>query len=352
MGLHDEIFQASQPVLVGVDARSTYCYLLAAAEARDENTWGFHLLEAMEQGLNPEYTIADAAKGLRAGQKAAFGDKPCHGDIFHIQHQCQTLANSLSRQATGATTQRQKLEQQMDEAKQKGRGQTLSTKLTLARLAETQAIQLARDVKTLVQWLSQDIFALAGPLLEVRIELFDFIVGELRLRETPGCQRIRSLRKALVNQRDDLLAFANVLDEKLADIAKRFDTPLYLVRAVCLLHRKKPTSTAYWQCWNQLHQQLSGKFHLLMEAVTKAMKSTPRASSLVENLNSRLRDYFFLRQKLGTPYLDLLRFFLNHRTFLRSQYPERVGKSPTELMTGKEHPHWLEMLGFKRFQRA
>jgi len=30
--LHDEIFQGSQPVLVGV--RSTYCYLLAAAEHR------------------------------------------------------------------------------------------------------------------------------------------------------------------------------------------------------------------------------------------------------------------------------------------------------------------------------
>jgi len=29
VGLHDEIFQGEQPVLVGVDARSTYCYLLA-----------------------------------------------------------------------------------------------------------------------------------------------------------------------------------------------------------------------------------------------------------------------------------------------------------------------------------
>ena len=32
VGLHDEIYQGSQPVLAGVDARSTYCYLLAAAE--------------------------------------------------------------------------------------------------------------------------------------------------------------------------------------------------------------------------------------------------------------------------------------------------------------------------------
>jgi hypothetical protein len=82
------------------------------------------------------------------------------------------------------------------------------------------------------------------------------------------------------------------------------------------------------------------------------MKQTPRASSLVENRNSRLRNYFFLRRQLGRQYLDLLKFFLNHRTFMRGEYPERVGKSPTELMTGQKHPYWLELLGFERFQRA
>ncbi len=76
------------------------------------------------------------------------------------------------------------------------------------------------------------------------------------------------------------------------------------------------------------------------------MKHIPRASSMVENLNSRLR------RQLGTPYLGLLQFFLNHRTFLRSRCPERVGKSPAQLLTGKAHPHWLELLGFKRFQRV
>jgi len=63
VGLHDEIFQGEQPVLVGVDARSTYCYLLAAAESRDENTWGFHLLEAMEQGLHPVIRLLMQPKG-------------------------------------------------------------------------------------------------------------------------------------------------------------------------------------------------------------------------------------------------------------------------------------------------
>jgi len=124
------------------------------------------------------------------------------------------------------------------------------------------------------------------------------------------------------------------------------------VREVCLLHRKHDTSNAYWERWNQLHSQLSGKFHGVMEAVGQALQETPRASSMVENLNSRLRNYFFLRRSLGDDYLSLLQFFLNHRCFMRSMKPERTGKSPKQLVTGEAHPHWLELLGFERFQRA
>jgi len=88
----------------------------------------------------------------------------------------------------------------MERAKQQGRGQ-LSTKLTLARQAERQAIQFFRDVKTLIQWLSHDVLSLAGPPLADRQELFDFIVAELKLREVAGCHS--PLRVALF-QRDDL----------------------------------------------------------------------------------------------------------------------------------------------------
>jgi hypothetical protein len=94
VGLHDdEIFQGTLPVLAGVDAASTYCYLLAVAEHRDADTWGVHLLDAARQGLKPDYTIADAGQGLRAGQKAAWDDTPCHGDVFHITRQYNTKAS-------------------------------------------------------------------------------------------------------------------------------------------------------------------------------------------------------------------------------------------------------------------
>ena len=75
------------------------------------------------------------------------------------------------------------------------------------------------------------------------------------------------------------------------------------------------------------------------------MAQTPRSSALVENLNSRLRTYFTRSRPLGGSYLRLLQFLLNHRRFMRSRRPERVGKSPRQLMTGQGHSHELTLLG-------
>jgi len=350
VGLHDEIFQGATPVLAGVDAQSTYCYLLAAERHRDADTWGVHLLDATEQGLKPDYTIADAGQGLRAGQRAAWGDTPCHGDVFHIQRQCEGLANTLARLAKGATSRRKTLQAKIGRAGQRGSDDELVIQFELARQTETQAHGLARDIRTLTQWLSHDVLALAGPALATRQMLFDFIVEELARREPGDARRIRPVRVALQNQRDSLLAFAGVLDAKLANIAQAHGISEPLVREACLLHRLPSTSSAYWQGWNRLRAQTGGKFHTLFDAVSQAMADTPRSSSLVENLNSRLRPYFTLRRHLGGSYLSLLRFFLNHRRFLRSRRAERNGKSPRELMTGQGHPHWLALLGLGPLQ--
>jgi len=347
VGLHDEIFQGSQPVLAGVDARSTYCYLLAAAEHRDADTWGIHLLDASQQGLNPDYTIADAGQGLRAGQKAAWGDKPCHGDVFHIQHQCEALANTLAGIAKGARSRRKKLQAKSGKVRQ---DPDLAERIALAGQTEARAHALAGDIRTLTAWLAHDVLALAGPSLDIRNEMFDFIVAELGRREPLDPRRIRPVRIALQNQRDDLLAFAGVLDNKLALIARAHELPEHLVRAACVLHRKPSTSPSYWQGWNRLRARMGGKFHAVFDAVSQAMAQTQRSSALVENLNSRLRNYFTLRRQLGGSYLDLLQFFLNHRCFLRSRVPERVGKSLAQLMTGRDHPHWLTLLGLGPLQ--
>ena len=100
-----------------------------------------------------------------------------------------------------------------------------------------------------------------------------------------------------------------------------------------------------WSREAVLYQQLGGRLHELRTALAAVVRGTVRASSLVENCNSRLRNYFFLRRQVGPDYLHLLRFYLNHRPYPRSSRPERTGHSPRERLTGQSHAPWLEMLG-------
>ena len=351
VGAHDEIFQAGQPVLVGADVDSTYCYLLAAEDHRDETTWGVHLLDLLEQGLDLEYTIADAGASLRAGQRAAWPGVPCHGDVFHAERELGKLAFYLENRAKGGTTAREKLEGKLRRKSKRGQRRSLARRLVLARRAEAKAVRLAVDVRILADWMQDDILSLAGPDLATRRELFDFVVDELQQREPLCPHRLRPVRRLLAHQREQLLAFAGVLDRRFVDVAARFHVPTDLVQAVGELQGLDQNHAAYWQRRSTLHPQLGHALYALEQAVREVLAETPRASSIVENLNSRLRNYFFLRRHIGHGYLDLLRFFLNHRRFARSDRPERIGKTPAELLTGQPHRHWLELLGHQRFER-
>ncbi len=82
IGLLDEIFQAADPVLVGINAQSTFCFLLSPEEHRDADTWGIRLLELVDRGFAPQATIADFAAGLRAGHQEALPEVPCRSDVL------------------------------------------------------------------------------------------------------------------------------------------------------------------------------------------------------------------------------------------------------------------------------
>ena len=351
VGAHDEIYQSGRPVLVGADIHSTFCYLLAAEDACDETSWGVHLLELAEKGLRPDRTIADGGKALRAGQAAAWPAIPCNGDVFHAERDLATLARYLDNRAAGCTAERQKLEGRMSRLKRRGKGNSLSRKLALARRTEQTAVELAGDVGALADWVQKDILSLSGPSLAVRRELFVFVVEQLRQREPLCPHRIGPVRRMLENHRENLLAFAGVLDDRFEGLARQFQVPLPWVQAVSEWLGTDPDTAAHWQQHGRLCRQLGQRLRPIEQAVRDVLAETPRASSIIENLNSRLRNYFFLRRHIGPAYLDLLRFFLNHRRFLRSDCPERVGKSPAELLSGRPHGHWLEMLGYERFRR-
>ena len=264
-----------------------------------------------------------------------------------------SLARYLENRAYEAIDARAKLERKQATAKRRhGRkDQSLATKLLYARPAEAKAIALADEVALLARWLRDDILSVAGPEYAIRRDLFDFVVAELRARESACPQRIGPVRTLLEKQRDNLLAFAVELDRELAALAQEWQISVTTAREVLQVQSLPTWDPKRWRREAALRATLRGRYHGVCADVQELSDRVVRASSLVENLNSRLRSYFFLRRQLGKDYLTLLQFFLNHRRYLRSEDPSRVGKSPAELLTGEPHAHWLELLGYTRFSR-
>lgn len=344
VGAHDEIFQNRSPVLVGCDAHSTYCYLLESSKSRDADSWGIALLEAEEKGLQPDYTVGDGGTGLRAGQALVWPKTPCFGDVFHALHDFGKLRVFLENRAYGAISALDKLEHKMLKAKNKKRGNKHSRKLGALRQGLDQALALSDDVSTLCEWLQEDILSIAGPPVEERKELLRFVIDELKNRESQAPHRIRPLRKKLENQMNNLLQFAERIDASIDVVAEEFEVDPYFVRLVFDLESRKLSQQERLELENRARAYLRGRFYGVQKMLKELLDLIVRASSIVENLNSRLRNYFFLRKQLGSGYLELLRFYLNHRRFQRSEHPCREGKSPRELMTGKSHEHWLDLL--------
>jgi hypothetical protein len=349
----DEIFQAGKPVLVGCDVPSTYCLLLSQEERRDAQTWGVRLLELKDRRFSPAATVADAGPALRAGQKEALPRTPCRGDVFHALAELSPLVRHLEGLACEAIAAHARLQAQLARpGKHRDRNRLKWVQqLWRAERAEEAAVALAEDVAVLARWLREDVLAVSGPPHAARLALYDFLMEELRAREPLCPARITPVRKYLENQRDDLLAFAAPLDRDLCDLAGRHGAPVGLAREA-LAVEALPAGDGRRVREGELVRRLGGRYGPLRVAVRALRRGVVRASSVVENVNSRLRNYFTLRRHLGADYLKLLQFFLNHRRFMRSEHPDRVGRSPRELLEGKPHGHWLELLGHQPLKRA
>lgn len=291
-------------------------------------------------------------------KRRPFPKSPCQGDVFHIVSDLKKVVGFLENRAYGALETAEKCERRRDRLRRPTKRRRAKSahgpaqRLRRARIASDEAVALAEDVALLVGWLRHDILTVAGPCYTERCQLYDFVVAELKARASKCPHRLEPICGALENQRDDLLAFARRLDEDLEQLGQELQIPAELARCVLKTQSRDERDPRRWAEEAALRKQLRGRFHAVQFAVTAVAEETVRASSLVENLNSRLRSYFFLRRHLGPDYLALLQFYLNHRRLERSDRPQRKGKTPAELLTGQSHPHWLEMLGYSLFRRA
>lgn len=352
LGAQDEMFHYNKPVLTGIDIRSLYCYLLTREQDREFDTWGTHLLDLQAQGFNPERVIGDDASNIQAAHRYVYPNIPYDIDNFHIIKDLMEMRRFFRNSLKGALSNQRLLQYKVDQSILTSRLKTYHSQLEIATQKANEAKQLSKSIDTLVDWMQHDVLNMPGLPPADRYELFDFIVSELSLLAERHPHRIKSVCTTLKNQKYFLLAFTEVLDTKFQEIADEFVFPLEKIWEMCYLQRCQRGGDRYAIRSIPLQDYFGNEFDEVEDAVLQALESTERTSSMVENLHSRLRPYFYLRREIGFGYLDLLQFYLNHTPFERSAKTERKKKSPAEIVNGQPHAHWLEMLGYQRFKKA
>lgn len=343
----DEIFHQGQPILATVDIPSRYCAGLSKQPTRCGTAWGNELLNLQKQGFAPIFSIIDGAKGLRSGYEEALPDTILLFDHFHVSKDANDLIRYLKNKRDSALTTALEVSKKMDKAKQQGQSQRMAAKLGKANAHYQHAEHMYQTIKTLLEWYQYDVLPFTSVAPAEREALYDFILAELG--QFTAQERVRKMMTSMLNQRSHLLKVIYQLDETFQTIAEQYNLSNEFIWKIAHCARYDVNAPTYHSRSSELEQQIDENYDEIEDRVWEAINNLNRTSCMVENFNSRLKPFLDERKGFNDHRLALFQFILNHRPFARSEHKSHIGKSAAQLMTGREHPHWLEMLGFKRF---
>lgn len=340
-GANDEIFQCNTPILTGIDTESTYIYLLEEAGDRSADTWQLYMEDRKEHGLDLKVNISDAGTGLMSGIPRAFPDIVVQLDVFHALRYVGVEISKLERKAYSLIDNEAQLEER---SKGKRPRQKTWEHLAEIRPKVRQAVCRYDLFAILFGWL-REILGFSGYGPEDSLALATFILDEMNIAAGENKQLLESIakfRKAL----PQTLSFLSRFQRQLEMVSEEKGIPPDIFRLMYRQRALAPDSEESNQLVYQLVKLLMNDYDKVRAEFENIMEHTKKASSLVENLNSRIRVYMNLKRVVPKDYFVLLKVYLNLKKYRRSRKPERKGKSPLELMSGKEQPEFLEALGY------
>ena len=348
----DEIFHRNKPVLAVVDIPSRFCAKLSKEDRRDADSWEITLMDMTDKGFEPESVIIDQAAGLSKACENQLANTNIHYDHFHLIRDSKTLVRRLKSRKESMMTVAITLFEKRDRLRDKGKDTSgLSSQITEASAEACETNRLYEQVNTLCTWLQYDVLQHASFNPEDRDQLYDFIVEELALLRVHS--QIDSFVRSLIFQKKRLLSVSHTLNSHFEIIANDQGISINDVWQICYFTRFEIQADRYHFYAQNLADKLGElDYDQIEDQVIEAMAKTPRCSSMVENFNSRIRLFLDPRKQITPKRLALCQFILNHRPFQRSANDDLVGKTPAEALTQRSHPHWLEMLGYQRFQQA
>lgn len=338
-GANDEIFQCGNPVLTGVDADTGYVYLLQPAADRTADTWENAMKSCKSRNLELDVSISDFGTGLLGGIPKAFPNACIQPDLFHFLMEIGKEISSQERRVYAMLADYYKCEEALS-----GKRVHEKTFQKLLSLEEnlSPAIERCDRLLTLCHWL-REMTRYQGYCYPDVLSLCYWILDQME--DTAGITD--KLRKVLAKTRrnlPDVLIYLERAEKVLREYAMKKGYPEETFVLMYRMQGYHPGSQEYRSADRRLRHILKKKYadaYLEIEGILKGVK---RASSLVENVNGRLRRYMNLKRMIPEKFLTLLKVYFNTKKYRRSRKAEHVGKSPLELLTGQEHPDFYDIV--------
>jgi len=349
---NDELFQGSKPILSAICTTSLYCPLLKKTINRTAITWENELKTIIQKGYRPDSVILDGLSSLHAGHKLALDDIHIIYDTFHILQDMNDLKRFTNYRKQSTTTNLNSINTKLDKAKQPIKIKNLKKQRKVAIADHQSAKYVYETIATLSSWLQHDLLVVAGHDYATRKMLLKFISDSLLDIEEYMPHRIKPVRKTLENKADKILGFVKTLEDELAIYANELNCDIYWLWQICYAQRFSKDKSNYYQHIAKAKSRLKNNFYHIEQSVIATMNEIEKASSVVENLNGRVRKFLRNHIHVSQEMLELFRFIINSSVFERSRCAHRHGKSPSEVLHDKPHQHWLELLGYKLFKQA
>jgi len=340
-GANDEIFQCGSPILTGIDPISTYTYLLEETSNRTAETWEIYLADRKEHGLDLETSINDGGTGLMAGIPSAFPSAEIQADTFHAVYRLGKELSKLEREAYKLIKAENALEKNLASKKPRAKNKEALKEI---RPKVTESVNRYDIIHILYIWL-KELLGFSGYSMEETFTLAEWVLHEMEelAADKVSLQKeIGKIRKMLPS----LLSFIGRLERDMELASKDTGIPIDAFHLMyrqlsCNLESKENSEMQY-----KLVCMLGEKYTQAQDRLEILLNNTKKASSLVENLNGRIRAFIEVKRVIPTRFFVLLKVYFNTRRYKRSRCKDRVGKSPLELLTGKVQPEFLEALGY------
>ena len=353
-GANDEIFDDSDsPVLTGVDVDSTYIYLMQGMDDRKGETWQLAMETLKGAGLALEVAISDAGTGLLKGVKAAFPEADIQIDIFHVLKDLGGAVHRFKERILKEVAACYDLEKAVSKA---GRPWHPKAREQKKRLAERRPgipamVEDFDAMECLYTWLCE-MASFSGCDYDEATGLMRWILSEMAAvaGRNGGTWE---LRKEIARFEDRMPAAMLFLKRLFRDFSRAAAAMGLPEEAFRLLHRRmgaRKHSDGYAALTREAMEAVgTERWEEARKAHDEIVGGIKRASSMVENVNSRLRPYMNIKKHISSNFYSLVQLHLNTKKCRRSRVKSRQGRSPVELLTGETWPELIGLLEERGF---